>query len=131
MLSNIVLDDLDKELERRGHYFARYADDFVVLVKSQRAGERVIQSITGFLKQRLKLEVNEEKSPVIDPGKCSFLGFTFPRKTIRWTPKGFATFKRGLKRLTRRSWGISMAYRLKKIAAYVQGWMGYYRINFI
>jgi len=129
LLSNIVLDDLDKELERRGHYFARYADDFVVLVKSRRAGERVMQSITRFLKKRLKLEVNEEKSRVIDSRKCNFLGFTFPRKTIRWTPKGFATFKRELKRLTRRSWGVSMTYRLNKIAAYVRGWMGYYRIS--
>lgn len=129
LLANIILDDLDKELEKRGHFFARYADDFVILVKSRRAGERVMKSVTGFLKHRLKLVVNEEKSQVIESRKCSFLGFTFPRKTIRWTSKAFAAFKRELKRLTSRSWGVSMSCRLNKITAYVRGWMGYYRIS--
>ncbi len=78
ILSNIVLDDLDRELEKRGHKFARYADDFVIMVKSQRAGERVKASITKFLEKKLKLKVNQDKSKVGKAKKCEFLGFTFP-----------------------------------------------------
>lgn len=129
LLANIVLDDLDKELANRGHYFARYADDFVILVKSQRAGERVLHSITCFLRDKLKLKVNEEKSKVVASRDCTFLGFTFPRKTIRWTDATFANFRRELKRLTSRSWGVSMTYRLNRVSAYIRGWMGYYRIS--
>lgn len=126
LLANIVLDDLDNELGKRGHYFARYANDFVILVKSQRAGKRVLKSITRFLKQRLKLQVNEEKSKVVSSRECEFLGFTFPQRQIRWTQSAFDKFKSELKRLTGRSWGVSMEFRLKKIAEYIRGWMGYY-----
>ncbi len=84
LLANIVLDDLDKELEKRGHHFARYADDFTILVKSQRAGLRVKESVARFLKKKLKLVVNESKSQVVATHQCSFLGFTFKGTKIRW-----------------------------------------------
>ena len=126
---NIVLHDLDRELELRGHYYARYADDAIILVKSRRAGQRVLTSISRFLEQRLKLKVNRQKSKVIDSKKCTFLGFTFTRGKIRWTHQAFTTFKNELKRLTARSWGVSMHSRLTPIAHYVRGWMGYYRLS--
>lgn len=129
LLANIVLDDLDKELEGRGHYFARYADDFVILVKSRRAGERVLSSISRFLQSILKLEISEQKSRVVKAERCTFLGFTFPRKTIRWTDVSYAKFKRELKRFTKRSWGVSMDYRMYRLRTYIQGWMGYYHIS--
>ena len=112
LLSNILLDELDKELERRGHRFARYADDFVILVKSRRAGERVMASITRFLEQKLKLKVNQEKSKVASTNEITFLGFAFKGANIRWSDKAFAEFKRRVKELTGRSWGVSMEYRL-------------------
>jgi len=129
LLSNIMLDDLDKELERRGHHFARYADDFVILVKSQRAGERVMASVTRFLEQRLKLRVNTDKSKVCSTNDCEFLGFTFRGSKIRWLQRAFDDFKRRVRRLTGRSWGVSMSFRLKKLREYVHGWMGYFGIS--
>ncbi len=87
MLSNIVLDVLDKELEQRGHRFARYADDVMILVKSRRAGERVMQSITRFLERKLKLKVNRQKSQVVSANEVAFLGFVFRRGKIRWSSK--------------------------------------------
>lgn len=129
LLANIMLDDLDKELEKRGHRFARYADDFMILVKSQKAGERVMQSIKRFLKSKLKLTVNEKKSRVDRVERCSFLGFTFVRGKIRWTGKAFIGFKRNLKRFTGRSWFVSMEYRMKKLTEYARGWMNYYGIS--
>jgi RNA-directed DNA polymerase len=110
ILPNILLDDLDKELEARGHRFARYADDFIILVKSQRAGERVMRSITRFLERRLRLSVNERKSRVASVEECSFLGFTFRRGRIRWTEKAYREFKRRIRLLTGRSWFVSMEY---------------------
>ncbi len=129
LLANIMLDDLDKELEKRGHKFARYADDFMILVKSQRAGERVMASIRHFLEQKLKLAVNESKSRVDRVERCSFLGFTFIRGRIRWTTKAFLEFKRRVRLLTGRSWFVSMAYRMKKLAEYVRGWINYFGIS--
>src|SRR5437867_2662196 len=85
LLANIVLDDLDKELERRGHRFARYADDFIILVKSPRAGERVRQSVGRFLQRKLKLEVNDKRSRFVHSDESAFLGFTFKGTSIRWT----------------------------------------------
>ena len=129
MLANIVLDDLDKELEKRGHHFARYADDFTILVKSQRAGLRVKESVTRFLKKKLKLVVNETKSQVVATHQCSFLGFTFKGTRIRWTEKAIAIFQHRIKKLTGRSWGVSMDYRMRKLAEYIRGWMGYFGIS--
>jgi len=129
LLANILLDDLDKELEARGHRFARYADDFIILVKSQGAGKRVMKSICRFLEQRLKLSVNEKKSKVANVEDCSFLGFIFCRGKIRWSQKAFVEFKRRIRLLTGRSWFVSMDYRLKKLAEYIRGWMNYYGIS--
>ena len=129
LLANIVLDDLDKELERRGHRFVRYADDFVILVKSQQAGERVMASIKRFLERKLKLKVNEDKSRVAKTDQTNFLGFTFKGTKIRWSDKAFHEFKRRIKRLTGRSWFVSMEYRFKKLAQYLRGWMNYFGIS--
>jgi RNA-directed DNA polymerase len=129
LLANILLDDLDKELERRGHRFVRYADDLLVLVKSPRAGQRVMASVTRWLTQRLKLVVNAHKSRVVKINDCRFLGFTFRGTKLRWSERAYEDFRHRLRRLTGRSWGVSMAYRLDKLAQYVRGWMGYFGIS--
>ena len=129
LLANILLDNLDKELEKRGHRFVRYADDFVILVKSQRAGERVRDSITRFLERKLRLIVNEEKSSVAPANRIIFLGFAFKGTKIRWSDKAFAEFKRRIKKLTGRSWFVSMSYRFKKLAEYIRGWVNYFGIS--
>jgi RNA-directed DNA polymerase len=129
LLANILLDDLDKELEHRGHSFVRYADDFILLVKSQRAGERVMLSVQRFLERKLKLRINEEKSQVDKTDKTNFLGFTFKGTKIRWSDKAFREFKRRVIKLTGRSWFVSIAYRFKKLAQYLRGWMNYFGIS--
>jgi len=129
LLANILLDDLDKELEKRGHCFARYADDFVILVKSRRAGDRVMQSISRFLERKLKLKINQQKSKVASTNEITFLGFTFKGTSIRWSDQAFAEFKRRVRKLTGRSWGVSMQYRYMKLAEYLRGWMGYFGIS--
>lgn len=129
LLSNILLDRLDKELEKRGHKFVRFADDFVILVKSRRAGERVLESVTEYLAQTLKLTVNEAKSAVTATNRIVFLGFTFKGYRIVWSDKALREFKRRVKELTGRSWFVSMKYRLDKLAKYVRGWMGYFGIS--
>ncbi len=129
LLANILLDDLDKELEQRGHRFARYADDLRILVRSQRAGERVKASVTRYLTGELKLAVNEHKSRVVKTHDCEFLGFTFRGTKLRWTDQAFAEFKHNVRRLTGRSWGVSMGYRLDRLARYVRGWMNYFGIS--
>jgi RNA-directed DNA polymerase len=129
LLSNILLDDLDKELERRGHRFARYCDDFLIVVKSQRAGERVKASVTRFLRSHLHLEINEQKSMVGPTKDCAFLGFTFPGARIYWSPEAFQDFRHRLRKLTGRSWGVSMAYRIRKLNEYIRGWMHYFGLS--
>ena len=129
LLANILLHQLDCELARRGHRFARYADDMVILVKSQRAAERVMRSITRYLETTLKLKVNLAKSRVAPMSDCSFLSFTIRGKKIRWTDKALAAFKHRVKELTGRSWGVSMNYRLHKLGQYVRGWLGYFGIS--
>ena len=128
MLSNILLDDLDQELERRGLRFVRYADDFMIFVKSQRSAERVFVSVQRFLTQQLKLVVNEQKSCVRESRGCEFLGFTFVGKqvTIKVAPKKLKAFKHRIKELTGRSRGISMQRRLTDLNRYVRGWIGYF-----
>ena len=128
LLSNILLDDLDKELERRGHQFARYADDLIILVKSSRAGERVMQSISRFLEKVLKVKVNRDKSRVVKAEESSFLGFAFTRKRLTVSEKSLTRFKSELRRLTGRSWGVSMDYRYWEIHTYLQGWINYFGI---
>ena len=129
LLSNILLDDLDKELERRGHRFARYCDDFLIVVKSQRAGERVKASIARFLQHHLKLEINESKSMVGATNACTFLGFTFHGTRIYWSPEAFQDFRYRLRQLTGRSWGVSMAYRIRKLNDYIRGWLQYFGLS--
>lgn len=129
LLSNVVLDDLDKELERRGHKFARYADDFVILVKSPRAGERVKASISRFLEKKLKLKVNNDKSKVGKAKKCEFLGFTFPGKSIRWTESALNDFKHQIRKLTGRSNGVSIEQRIDALNRYITGWMNYFGLS--
>ena len=129
LLANILLHQLDCELEKRGHRFARYADDMIILVKSERAAERVMRSITRYLETTLKLQVNLAKSRVAPMSDCSFLSFTVRGKKIRWTDKALAAFKHRVKELTGRSWGVSMKYRLHKLGQYVRGWMGYFGIS--
>jgi RNA-directed DNA polymerase len=117
---------LDKELEKRAHHFVRYADDFIIMVKSLSAGQRVMRSIRRFLERELRLKVNEKKSKVGLVDECSFLGFIFVRGKIRWSDKAFREFKRRIREFTGRSWFVSMDYRFNKLAEYVRGWMNYY-----
>ena len=128
LLANIMLDPLDKELEKRGHQFARYVDDFTILVKSKRAGERVLHSVSRYLQQRLKLVVNTTKSSVVKTNDSKFLGFTFRAGNIHWHPKTLLKFKQQVRRLTNRNWGVSMKYQLFKISQYLRGWINYFGI---
>ena len=128
LLSNILLDDLDKELEKRGHQFARYADDLRILVKSKRAAYRVMDSISRFLEKVLKIKVNRVKSKIVKAEEASFLGFTFTQKKLTVSEKSIIRFKSELRRLTGRSWGVSMDYRYYKIRTYLQGWMNYFGV---
>lgn len=129
LLANILLHQLDLELERRGHRFARYADDMIILVKSEAAAQRVMRSTTRYLESTLKLKVNCAKSKTAPMSQCSFLGFTIKGKQVRWTDKALADFKRRVKELTGRSWGVSMQYRLYKLAEYLRGWTAYFGIS--
>ena len=129
LLSNVVLEELDRELERRGHRFVRYAEDSNIYVRSQRAGERVMESITRFLTTKLKLKVNQAKSAVARPRERKFLGFSFtggqaPRRRI--APKAILRFKERIRELTCRTRGISMEQRAKELSAYLLGWRGYF-----
>lgn len=128
LLANIMLDPLDKELEKRGHRFARYADDFTILVNSPRAGERVLRSISRFLSHRLKLIVNTVKSHVVKVSESKFLGFTFKAGRIRWHPKTLLKFKQHVRRLTNCNWGVSRRYQLFKLSQYLRGWINYFGI---
>jgi RNA-directed DNA polymerase len=129
LLSNIVLDDLDKELTRRGHRFCRYADDGVILVRSQRAGKRVKESVTRYLRRKLKLTINETKSRVAPLADCGFLGFTVKQGHIRWTAKAEAEFKRRIRLITQRRRGVSMPQRFQELTLYMRGWMNYFRLS--
>ena len=128
LLSNILLDDFDKELEKRKHRFARYADDSIILVKSKRAGVRVMAGITRYL-EKLKVKVNADKSNVVRVQDCSFLGFTFTGRKLTATTEAIMGFKRRVRRLTGRSWGISMQNRYGHIQTYVRGWINYFGIG--
>jgi RNA-directed DNA polymerase len=129
LLANIVLDELDRDLEERGHRFARYADDFVILVRSHSAAERIKAGITRLLERRLKLRVNQDKSRIIRTQELDYLGFCFQGGKIKISPASLAAFKRRLKRLTGRHWFVSMETRLAKLRRDVQGWMNYYGIS--
>jgi RNA-directed DNA polymerase len=128
LLANILLDDLDKELERRGLHFVRYADDFAIFAKSQRSAERIMASVTRFLTDKLRLAVNQEKSRVVASEEFEFLGFAFrkSRATINVSAKSTQRFKRRIREITGRSRGISMEHRLSLLRSYIRGWMGYF-----
>lgn len=129
LLSNLVLDELDRELERRQHRFVRYADDCNIYVASQRAGKRVMHSVTGFIERRLKLKVNQAKSAVARPQERKFLGFSFTAGTEpkrRIAPKVLLRCKQRVRELTRRTRGISLEQMTKELASYLQGWKSYF-----
>ena len=126
ILSNILLDDLDKELESRGHKFIRYADDLAVFVKSKRAGDRVLASVSRYLETKLKVKVNRTKSKVSRVKDSSVLGFKIHLKKLRTLDRKVQGFKRELKRITRRCPGISIISRIIRLRQYIQGWMAHY-----
>lgn len=130
LLANIMLDDLDRMLERRGHRFCRYADDCNVYVRSRRAGERVMAAMRRFITAELSLRVNEAKSAVERPTKRKFLGFSFHGRTkLRIAPKAIERMKRRVRELTSRSWSISLEERLTKLSRYLTGWMSYFHLT--
>jgi RNA-directed DNA polymerase len=129
LLSNILLTDLDRELERRGHRFVRYADDSNIYVKSEHAGQRVKASITQFLATRLKLKVNEAKSAVAHPWQRKFLGFSFtrkPRPRRKIAPQALTRFKQRVAELTDRNQGRALGEVIERLALYLRGWRGYF-----
>src|SRR5674476_585185 len=129
LLSNLVLDELDRELERRGHRYVRYADDCNIYVRSERAGQRVMQSVTQFITQELKLKVNETKSAVARPQERKFLGFSFtagPEVKRVIAPKAVDRFKRRIREITGRAKGVSMKTTMEELAPYMRGWRSYF-----
>src|SRR6476619_1568128 len=128
LLSNLVLDDLDKELTRRGHRFCRYADDCNIYVRSRRAGERVMASVSRFLTQKLQLKVNETKSAVARPEERKFLGFSISNdgSERRIAPKALDKFKGRIRDMTRRTRGFSLQQLIKELKPYIMGWRGYF-----
>jgi RNA-directed DNA polymerase len=124
-----MLDDLDKELESREHVFARYADDFVILVSTLRAARRAMTSIQRFVEKKLKLVVNAEKSKVVRARKLEFLGFTFSRKKISCSEKTIQKFRHMVKHFTKRNWGVSIEYRIAALSRYLRGWINYFRTS--
>ena len=129
LLSNLVLDELDRELECRGHRFVRYADDCNIYVRSERAGQRVMESISRFITQKLKLKVNEAKSAVARPQERKFLGFSFTagpdiKRTI--APKSLERFKRRIREVMRRAKGVSIKTTMEELVPYMRGWRGYF-----
>jgi len=129
LLSNLVLDELDQELERRGHRFERYADDANIYVASERAGKRVMESITDFITRRLKLKVNQTKSAVAQPWQRKFLGYSFtngrePKRRI--APKARERFKERIREITSRTRGISLRKMVAELVTYLRGWLGYF-----
>ena len=129
LLSNLVLDELDRELERRGHRFVRYADDCNIYVRSERAGHRVMESVTRFIMQELKLKVNEAKSAVARPQERKFLGFSFtvgPEVKRIIAPKALDRFKQRIRGITRRAKGVSMKTTIEELAPYMRGWRSYF-----
>jgi len=129
LLSNLMLDELDRELERRGHRFVRYADDSNIYVRSERAGQRVMESITRFITQKLKLKVNEAKSAVARPQERKFLGFSFtagPEVKRVIAPKALDRFKQRIREVTRRAKGVSMETTIEELAPYMRGWRSYF-----
>ena len=132
LLANVMLDDLDAELEKRGHRFVRYADDVTIYVQSERAGQRVFESISAFIEKRLKLRVNRQKSGVAPATRAHLLGFGLLKRQgkvdVRIDPKAKNKVKARIRRLTARSWGVSMSRRVREINDYIRGWTGYFAL---
>jgi RNA-directed DNA polymerase len=129
LLSNLVLDELDREWERRGHRFVRYADDCNINVGGERAGQRVMEGITQFITQKLQLKVNEAKSAVARPQERKFLGFSFtagPEVQRVIPPKALDPFKRRVREITRRAKGVSLETTMEELAPYMRGWRSYF-----
>ena len=129
LLSNLMLDVLDKELEKRRHRFVRYADDCNIYVRSRRAGERVMASVTRFLARRLKLTVNADKSAMDGPAARAFLGFSFiagPTVKRRIAPQAIARFKARVRELTRHIKSVSLTHLVTELSRYLVGWRGYF-----
>ena len=133
LLSNIYLNELDKELERRELRFARYADDCVIFVKTEYSAERVMRNIITFIENKLKLKVNAEKTHITRPNNLKYLGFSFWKSKEGWLTKphqdSFKKLFQKLKRLLKRSWSIDLTYRIKKINEVLRGWINYYRFS--
>lgn len=133
LLSNVVLDELDQELGRRGLRFVRYADDFQVFVRSERAGQRVMGSIRRFIEGRLRLKVNEDKSAVDRPGNLHFLGFCLTknkegRVEVCLSERTEQRLSRRIRELTPRTWGSSLRACMEQVNRYLRGWYGYFRL---
>jgi len=129
LLSNLVLDELDRELERRGHRFVRYADDSNIYVRSERAGQRVMESVKRFISDKLKLKVNESKSAVAKPQERKFLGFSFTggkKLKRKIAPKAMDRFKERIREITHKARGQSMEQVMEELARYLRGWRGYF-----
>jgi len=130
LLANIALDPLDKELELRGHKFARYADDFIVTVKSKKAAERVMASLIRFIEGRLQLVVNRAKSRTAPLKTCEFLGYRLNRRgKLAWTSKAHRRFKERIREITRRNRGHKVEAVIDELKLYVRGWLNYYRLS--
>lgn len=135
LLSNIMLNELDQELEARGLKFARYADDMLIFTRSQKSAERVMKSITRFIEEKLGLIVNAEKSRISRPSKLKFLGFGYylDRTQMKWQCKphdeSIKKFQRKLRQLTKRNWSISLDARIQKLKWLITGWVNYFRIG--
>ncbi len=130
LLANIALDPLDKELESRGHKFARYADDFIVLVKSARAASRVMASLVRYCEGRLKLVVNRAKSRCTQLKFCEFLSYGVDRKgRLVWTQKALHRFKQRVREITRRNRGHRVQVVIDELRLYVRGWLNYYKLS--
>ena len=129
LLANILLDDLDQELEQRGHSFARYADDFVILCRSRRAAERVMGSVARFIEQRLKLVVNQTKSKVCEIKDAAFLGFTIVKNRIKWSEKSKAKFGARIREITKRTRGVSPWKVMEELQLFVRGALNYYSLG--
>jgi RNA-directed DNA polymerase len=132
LLSNLVLDELDKELEKRGHRFVRYADDCNIYVQSERAGQRVMEGVSRFIADKLKLKVNASKSAVDRPSRRKFLGFSFTRGKSpkrRIAPRAIDRFKERIRELTRQARGQSLRQMVVPLGQYLRGWRAYFGIN--
>ena len=129
MLSNIVLNELDQELERRGHRYARWADDFVILLKSERAAHRVMEGVVKYLEGQLNLPVNKEKSEVARIKDVPFLGFQILRGKVRVSDKARTKFKGKVRELTRRNNPLSVHQIIEDLNEYLRGWVGYFRVQ--